>query len=76
MGLPHDALAPTEEATQLNRELAAANPAFLPNLAGALGNLGIRYSEVGRTVHPLGWTIWKGEVFVPTEEELLTGIQG
>ena len=29
-----------------------------------------------RTVHPLGWTIWKGEVFVPTEEELLTGIQG
>jgi len=29
-----------------------------------------------RTVHPLGWTIWKGEVFAPTEEELLTGIQG
>jgi hypothetical protein len=29
-----------------------------------------------RTAHPLGWTIWKGEVFAPTEEELLTGIQG
>jgi hypothetical protein len=29
-----------------------------------------------RTVHPLGWTIWKGEVIAPTEEELLTGIQG
>ena len=29
-----------------------------------------------RTVHPLGWTIWKGETFAPTEEELLTGIQG
>jgi transposase len=29
-----------------------------------------------RTVHPLGWVIWKGEVFAPTEEELLTGIQG
>jgi hypothetical protein len=29
-----------------------------------------------RTAHPLGWTIWKGEVIAPTEEELLTGIQG
>ena len=29
-----------------------------------------------RTVHPLGWAIWKGEVIAPTEEELLTGIQG
>jgi hypothetical protein len=29
-----------------------------------------------RTVHPLGWTIWKGETFAPTEEKLLTGIQG
>jgi hypothetical protein len=25
-----------------------------------------------RTVRPLGWTIWKGEIFAPTEEELLT----
>jgi hypothetical protein len=29
-----------------------------------------------RTAHPLGWAIWKGEVIAPTEEELLTGIQG
>jgi hypothetical protein len=29
-----------------------------------------------RIVHPLGWTIWKGEVFAPSKEELLTGIQG
>jgi hypothetical protein len=29
-----------------------------------------------RTVHPLGWAIWKGEVFDPSEEELLTRIQG
>jgi hypothetical protein len=25
-----------------------------------------------RTVHPLGWTIWKGEIIAPAEEELLT----
>jgi hypothetical protein len=25
-----------------------------------------------RTVHPIGWIIWKGENFAPTEEELLT----
>src|SRR5205823_1024967 len=36
---------------QLRREQAAANPAFLPDLAGALNNLGIRYSEVGRRQH-------------------------
>src|ERR1022692_3674874 len=29
-----------------------------------------------RTVHPLGWATWKGEFLAPTEEELLTGIQG
>jgi streptogramin lyase len=29
-----------------------------------------------RTVHPLGWAIWKGDFLAPTEEELLTGIQG
>ena len=27
-----------------------------------------------RTVHPIGWAIWKGEIIVPSEEELLTGI--
>jgi hypothetical protein len=29
-----------------------------------------------RTVHPLGWAIWKGDFLAQTEEELLTGIQG
>jgi hypothetical protein len=29
-----------------------------------------------RTVRPLGWAIWKGEFLAPTEEELLTRIQG
>jgi len=29
-----------------------------------------------RTVHPLGWAIWKGEIIAPAEEELLSGIQG
>ncbi|MGO8887391.1 MAG: IS66 family transposase [Streptosporangiaceae bacterium] len=29
-----------------------------------------------RTVHPIGWAVWRGEVIAPTEEELLTGIQG
>ena len=48
MGRRHDALAPTEEAVRLRRELAQTNPAFLPNLATALNNLGNRYSQVGR----------------------------
>jgi hypothetical protein len=29
-----------------------------------------------RTVHPLGWVSGKVMYFAPTEEELLTGIQG
>ena len=29
-----------------------------------------------RTVHPLGWAIWKGDFLAPSEEELLAGIQG
>ncbi len=29
-----------------------------------------------RTVHPLGWASEKVKYFAPTEEELLTGIQG
>jgi tetratricopeptide (TPR) repeat protein len=40
------------------RELSQSNPAFLPNLAGALNNLGIRYSELGR----------REEALLPTEE--------
>ena len=52
MGRRHDALAPTEEAVRLRRELAQTNPAFLPNLATALNNLGNRYSQVGRRTTP------------------------
>jgi hypothetical protein len=58
VGRRQDALAPTEEAVQLYRELAEANPAFLPNLASALNNLGNRYSEVGR----------RQDALAPTEE--------
>ena len=47
VGRRQDALAPAEEAVQLYRELARANPAFLPNLAISLNNLGNRYSEAG-----------------------------
>ena len=44
-----EALPPTEEAVALYRELAATNPAFLPQPGPrALNNLGIRYSELGR----------------------------
>ena len=32
--------------------------------------------RASRTAHPLGWVIWKGEVFDPSEEEFLTRIQG
>ena len=48
MGRREDALAATEEAVRLYRELAAANPAFLPDLASALNNLGNHYSDMGR----------------------------
>jgi hypothetical protein len=36
---PSRAFAPTEEAFRLYQEQAATNPAFLPDLAGALNNL-------------------------------------
>ena len=53
-----EAVTPAEEATRLYRELAAGNPAFLPDLADALVNLGIRYSELGR----------RQEALAPAEE--------
>jgi tetratricopeptide (TPR) repeat protein len=46
-GRERDALAPTEEAATLRRKLAATDPAQKVALAGALNDLGIRYSEVG-----------------------------
>jgi tetratricopeptide (TPR) repeat protein len=48
VGKRQEAVAPTEEAVRIRRELAERNPAFLPGLASALNNLGNRYSEVGR----------------------------
>ena len=43
---------------RIYRELAKTNPAFRPDLAGSLNNLGIRYSELGR----------RAEALAPTEE--------
>ncbi|HEX7134064.1 MAG TPA: tetratricopeptide repeat protein, partial [Iamia sp.] len=45
-----EAVPPLEEAVRLRRQLAAENPAFVPDLATALNNRGIRYGEVGRSV--------------------------
>ncbi len=42
----------------IRRELATTNPAFRPDLAVSLNNLGIRYSELGR----------RDEALPPTEE--------
>ena len=39
---------PPRKPSRLTATLAAANPAYLPDLATALNNLGIRYSGVGR----------------------------
>jgi hypothetical protein len=46
-GRRQDAVGPSEEAVGLYRELAAANPAFQPDLAGALGNLDRVCREIG-----------------------------
>ena len=48
LGRRQEALAPTEEAVKIRRELAKTNPAFQGDLARSLSNLGIRYSELGR----------------------------
>ena len=49
VGRPEEALAPANEAVELRRRLAEANPAaHLPDLAGSLHNLANRLSEVGR----------------------------
>ena len=49
---------PHRRSRRLYRDLAPDNPAFLPDLAGALNNLGIRYSDVGR----------RQDAVAPTEE--------
>ena len=58
VGRRAEALAPTEEAVKVYRDLAKSNPAFLGDLARALNNLGVRYSDLGR----------RGEALAPTEE--------
>ena len=49
---------PPKKPSPLYRELAADNPAYLPDLAMALNNLGVRYSELGR----------RHDALAPTEE--------
>ena len=47
-GRREEALSPTEEAVELYRRLAEANPAaFLPDLASSLNNLGVILCELG-----------------------------
>ena len=60
VGHRQEALAHTEEALKIYRELAKTNPAFQPNLAMALSNLGVFYSELGR----------RQEALAPSEEAL------
>ena len=64
----YQAYAPWFASARRLRELAAELEAL--SLAEMVG------ARTFRTVHPIGWAIWKGEIFVPSEEELLTGIQG
>ena len=63
-----------------SRRLPARPITGLPNTYDSCGREPpSQISEVPRafrTVHPLGWTIWKGERIAPAEEELLSGIQG
>ncbi|MFN6339220.1 MAG: tetratricopeptide repeat protein, partial [Cyanobacteriota bacterium] len=60
VGRRQEALAPTEEALKIYRGLAQSNPAFQGDLANALYNLAIRYSELGR----------RQEALAPVEEAL------
>ena len=57
LGRREDALAATEEAVAIYRELAAARPdTFLPNLARALNNPSNRLAELGRREDALAAT--------------------
>src|SRR3989442_10148024 len=73
-GRRHDAVAPTEEAVTIHRQLAATNPAFLNDLASALNNLGIRYSDLDRLRTRLTSThdaITNAGLFLTTQPALL-----
>ena len=53
-GRPAEAVPPTEEAVQIRRELAAADPdRYRPDLAKSLSNLGNRFYELGRPAEAL-----------------------
>jgi hypothetical protein len=57
------------------RRFAAALAGLAAALAGlAAALMAFEVPRTFRTVHPLGWAIWKGEILAPTEEELLTRI--
>ncbi len=57
LGRRAEALAATQEAVEIRRALARANPqAFRPDLAGSLNNLGIRLSDLGRREEALAAT--------------------
>jgi tetratricopeptide (TPR) repeat protein len=56
VGKRQEALAPTEEAVSICRELAETNPAFLPGLAMSLNDLGNSYGEVGKRQEALAST--------------------
>ena len=54
VGRREEALAPTQEAVTIRRQLAQANPtAYLPDLATSLTNLGVRLNAVGRQAEAL-----------------------
>jgi CHAT domain-containing protein len=59
-GRRQEALAPTEEAVKISRELAKTNPAFQGDLAITLTNLGYYLGELAR----------RQEALAPTEEAL------
>ena len=61
LGRREEALAPTQEATEIRRQLARSNPAaFLPALATSLNNLGNRLSALGR----------REDALAPTQESV------
>jgi len=62
-GRPEEALVPAGEAVTIGRRLAAENPAYLPDLAGSLHNLGASLSRLGR----------REEALAPAEEAVAIG---
>ena len=57
MGSYREALAPSQEALQIYRELAKTNAVYMNDLGVALNNLGIRYSDLGQWQEALAPTM-------------------